>query len=88
MKKGSLLVLFLAVFIDLLGFGIVVPLLSFYAQTYGASGLVLGSIIASYSLMQFFFSPIWGRLSDRIGRRPVMIGALSGNVVGYTIFAF
>ncbi len=88
MKKGSLLVLFLAVFIDLLGFGIVVPLLSFYAQTYGASGLVLGSILASYSLMQFFFSPIWGRLSDRIGRRPVMIGALSGNVAGYTIFAF
>jgi DHA1 family tetracycline resistance protein-like MFS transporter len=87
-KKGSLLVLFLAVFIDLLGFGIVVPLLSFYAQTYGASGLVLGAILASYSLMQFFFSPIWGRFSDRIGRRPVLIGALCGNVVGYVIFAF
>ncbi|MBI2214054.1 MAG: MFS transporter [Acidobacteria bacterium] len=88
MKKGSLLVLFLAVFIDLLGFGIVVPLLSFYAQTYGASGFVLGGILASYSLMQFFFSPIWGRLSDRVGRRPVLIGALSGNVAGYLIFAF
>jgi DHA1 family tetracycline resistance protein-like MFS transporter len=87
-KKGSLLVLFLAVFIDLLGFGIVVPLLSFYAQTYGASGFVLGGILASYSLMQFFFSPIWGRLSDRIGRRPVLIGALTGNVAGYVIFAF
>jgi DHA1 family tetracycline resistance protein-like MFS transporter len=86
-KKGSLLVLFLAVFIDLLGFGIVVPLLSFYAQTYGASGFVLGGVLASYSLMQFFFSPIWGRLSDRVGRRPVLIGALLGNVVGYVIFA-
>lgn len=88
MKKGSLLVLFLAVFIDLLGFGIVVPLLSFYAQTYGASGLMLGAILASFSLMQFFFAPIWGRLSDRIGRRPVIIGALCGNVIGYGIFAF
>lgn len=88
MKKGSLLVLFLAVFIDLLGFGIVVPLLSYYAQTFGASGLMLGAILASYSLMQFFFAPIWGRLSDRIGRRPVIIGALSGNIIGYTIFAF
>ena len=88
MKKGSLLVLFLAVFIDLLGFGIVVPLLSFYAQTYGASGLMLGAILASFSLMQFFCAPIWGRLSDRIGRRPVIIGALSGNVIGYAIFAF
>lgn len=87
MNKGSLVVLFLAVFIDLLGFGIVVPLLAFYAQNYGASGLTLGMILGSYSLMQFFFSPVWGRLSDRIGRRPVLIGSLLGNVLGYALFA-
>jgi len=86
-KKGPLLVLFLTVFIDLLGFGIVVPLLAFYAESFGASGLTLGMILGSYSLMQFFFSPVWGRLSDRIGRRPVLIGSLMGNVVGYALFA-
>ncbi len=87
MNKGSLLVLFLTVFIDLLGFGIVVPLLAYYAETFGASGLMLGMILGSYSLMQFFFSPVWGRMSDRIGRRPVLIGSLSGNVLGYALFA-
>ena len=87
MKKGPLLVLFLTVFIDLLGFGIVVPLLAFYAESFGASGFTLGMILGSYSMMQFFFSPIWGRLSDRVGRRPVLIGSLAGNVVGYAIFA-
>lgn len=87
MKKGSLLVLFLTVFIDLLGFGIVVPLLAYYAEAYGASGFTLGMILGSYSLMQFFFSPVWGRMSDRIGRRPVLIASLSGNVVGYALFA-
>jgi len=86
-KKGPLLVLFLTVFIDLLGFGIVVPLLAFYAESFGASGLTLGMILGSYSLMQFFFSPIWGRMSDRIGRRPVLIGSLFGNVIGYALFA-
>jgi MFS transporter, DHA1 family, tetracycline resistance protein len=86
-KKGSLLVLFLAVFIDLLGFGIVVPLLAYYAKAYGASGFTLGMILGSYSLMQFFFSPVWGKLSDRIGRRPVLIGSLLGNVAGYALFA-
>ena len=69
--KGSLLVIFLTVFVDLLGFGIVLPLLPIYAEQYGAAGWQIGVLMASFSAMQFVFSPIWGRLSDQIGRRPV-----------------
>ena len=72
-RKPSLLVIFLTVFIDLIGFGIVLPLLSRYADKFGAEGVMIGLIIASFSVMQFFFAPLWGRLSDRIGRRPVLL---------------
>lgn len=78
-RRGSLLVVFLTVFIDLLGFGMVLPLLPIYAEQFAedSSGWKLGMLMASFSVMQFFFAPLWGRLSDRIGRRPVlMIGLL------------
>ena len=88
MRKASLLVLFLTVFIDLMGFGVVVPILAFVSKEYGASGMTLGLILGSFSLMQFLFSPIWGRLSDRIGRRPVLMASLFGNVLGFVTFAF
>ena len=65
-----MLPLFLIVFIDLLGFGIIIPLLPFYGETYGASPAMVGLLMATYSLGQFVMAPIWGRLSDRIGRRP------------------
>ena len=81
-------ILFLTVFIDLLGFGVAVPVLAFCAKGYGASGMTLGLILGSFSLMQFIFSPIWGRLSDRIGRRPVIVGSLLGNAIGFLTFAF
>ena len=80
-------VLFLTVFIDLMGFGIVVPVLAFCAKGYGASGMTLGLILGSFSLMQFLFSHVWGRLSDRVGRRPVLMVSLFGNVLGFTTFA-
>jgi len=86
--SASRRVLFLTVFIDLLGFGIVVPMLAFCAKQYGASGAVLGMILGSFSLMQFFFSSVWGRLSDRIGRRPVIMISLAGNILGFCVFAF
>ena len=88
MSPNAARALFLTVFIDLMGFGIVVPILAFSAKTYGASGLTLGLILGSFSLMQFLFSPVWGRLSDRTGRRPVLMASLAGNVLGFLCFAF
>ena len=86
-RKPSLLVIFLTVFIDLIGFGIVLPLLPRYADKFGAGGFMIGLIIASFSVMQFFFAPIWGRLSDRIGRRPVLLISTAGAAVAYALFA-
>jgi MFS transporter, DHA1 family, tetracycline resistance protein len=88
MKKSSLLVLFLTVFIDLIGFGMVIPFLPFYAREYGASGMMVGAVVGIYSIMQFFFAPVWGRLSDRIGRRPVLLISLTASCTGYLLFAF
>lgn len=85
--KSPLLFIFVTVFIDLLGFGIVIPLLPIYSQAYGASEEVLGLLFTSFSGMQFLFAPMWGRLSDRLGRRPVLIGGLVGTAVSYVIFA-
>ncbi len=87
MKKPSLLVIFLTVFIDLIGFGIVLPLLPRYADQFGAPGWGIGLIISSYSIMQFFFAPWWGKLSDRIGRRPVILVSTAGSSLSYILFA-
>jgi MFS transporter, DHA1 family, tetracycline resistance protein len=87
MKKPSLLIIFLTVFIDLIGFGIVLPLLPLYSKNFGASGFMIGLIMASYSLMQFVFAPSWGRLSDRIGRRPVLLVSTAGAAFSYAVFA-
>jgi DHA1 family tetracycline resistance protein-like MFS transporter len=86
-ETASRLVLFLTVFIHLIGFGIIIPLLPYYAESYGASGLTVGLLTTSFSMMQFLFAPIWGRLSDRIGRRPVLIGSLLLTSVSYIVFA-
>ena len=85
-RRGSLLVIFLTVFIDLLGFGMVLPLLPIYGEQFDASPMTLGLLMASFSAMQFLFAPLWGRLSDRIGRRPVLLLGLAGSVVFYTMF--
>jgi MFS family permease len=91
-KSAPHVVAFLTVAIDLLGFGIVLPLLPIYAEHLlggipaALHGLTIGGLMASFSLMQFLFSPAWGRLSDRIGRRPVLMVGLIGSVVFYALF--
>ncbi|MFW9982931.1 MAG: MFS transporter [Candidatus Thorarchaeota archaeon] len=84
-KSRAIQVLLLAVFIDIFGFGIVVPLLPFWVTYLGAPEYVFGIILAVYSLFQFIFAPIWGRLSDRIGRRPVVLAGLSGSIIGFAL---
>ena len=86
--RSPLLVIFVTVFIDLLGFGIILPMLPFYAQDFGASDTLIGLLFASYSLMQFLFSPVWGRISDAVGRRPILLMSLLGTAVSFTIFGF
>lgn len=81
-------VLFLTVFLDLVGFGIVIPLLPFFAQKLGADAVQVTILMASYSLMQFLFAPFWGRLSDRLGRRPVLLISIGGSILGLLLFAF
>lgn len=86
MNKSALATVFLVVVIDLLGFGIVLPLLPFYAQEFSASAVTIGLLYSVYSFMQLIFSPIWGSWSDRIGRRPIMLLSTFGAVIAYTIF--
>jgi multidrug resistance protein len=79
---------FLIVFIDLVGFGIVIPILPLYAEEYGPSPVVFGLLMASFSIMQFIFAPVLGRLSDRVGRRPVLLVSLAAAAAGYLLFGF
>src|SRR5438132_2554220 len=96
-QRSALLIVFLVVFIDLLGFGIVLPLLPLIGDIYlnnlipggkeaKLSGAILGLLMSSFSLMQFIFAPIWGRVSDRVGRRPILLLGLTGSVVFYALF--
>jgi MFS family permease len=96
-RRHALLIVFLVVFIDLLGFGIVLPLLPLYAfrlltplfpDAPKRVGAVLAILMAGFSFMQFVFAPIWGRISDRIGRRPILLLGLAGSVVFYGLFAY
>jgi DHA1 family tetracycline resistance protein-like MFS transporter len=84
--RAKIGIVFLIVFIDLVGFGIVIPILPLYAEEYGPSPVVFGLLMASFSIMQFLAAPILGRLSDRIGRRPVLLVSLFGSAVGYVLF--
>ena len=90
MKRSPLLVIFVTVFIDLVGFGIVIPVLPYYAEgtRFGATPREVGLLFASYSVMQLIFSPVLGRLSDKYGRRPILIISLLGTCLGFLILGF
>lgn len=90
MKRSPLLVIFITVFIDLVGFGIVIPVLPFYVEgtKFNASPRAVGLLFASYSVMQLIFTPILGRLSDRYGRRPILFISLLGTSLGFLILGF
>src|SRR5688572_17865304 len=82
-----LLVIFLTIFVNLVGFGIIIPLLPFYAETFGASPLVIGLLFASFSVSQLLAAPVLGELSDRYGRRPVLIFSLIGTALSFAMLA-
>jgi MFS family permease len=84
-QTRSLLVLFAVIIIDLIGFGIVVPILPYYAKSLDTSPTTLGFLLAAYPAFQFVFSPIWGRLSDRVGRKPVMLATILGSAGALTL---
>ena len=86
--NSRLLVIFMTVFIDLVGFGIILPLSPYLAREFHATPFEVGLLLSIYSITQFLFSPIWGALSDRIGRRPVILIGLFGGGLSYLLFAF
>lgn len=80
---GALLVVYMTVFLDLMGFGILLPLMPYYAIHFGAKGLGLGALFAAFSVAQLFGAPLLGRLSDRLGRKPVLVTSLLGSAAAY-----
>jgi multidrug resistance protein len=87
-KKAQLSVIFFTVFIYLVGFGIIIPIIPILSRDFGATAFETGLLLSCYSLMQFLFSPFWGRLSDRHGRRPILTFCLIGEALSYILFAW
>lgn len=84
---ASLMIVFFTVFIDLVGFGIIIPVLQPYARHFGASDLEAGLLMGAFSAVQFFIIPVWGWLSDRYGRKPVILTGLAGSCISYLVLA-
>lgn len=94
-RRSPLAVIFFTVFLDLLGFGILLPFTAFYIRAYGGSHMTPAQVATAntwlgtaYSLMQFLFAPVWGRLSDRVGRRPIILISITGSFLSYLLFGF
>ena len=90
MKNSNqiLLIAFVTIFLDLLGFGIIIPVGAYYAESFGASPSVITLLGETYSLMQFFFAPILGKISDKIGRRPIMLLSIAIAAFGHFLYGF
>lgn len=85
---AKLLILFITAFVDMVGFALVLPLLPYYATQFGANALIVGVLVSSFSVAQLAVAPLWGRASDRYGRRPMIIAGLVLSAVAYVVFAF
>jgi DHA1 family tetracycline resistance protein-like MFS transporter len=88
MNNKRLIIIFLIVFVDLLGFSLILPLLPYYAETFGADAFVTGLLVASYAVAQLLGAPLLGRLSDRLGRRPVLLISIFGTFIGFLVLGF
>ncbi|HVO19981.1 MAG TPA: MFS transporter [Anaeromyxobacter sp.] len=86
-RRSALAILFVIVFVDLLGFGMVIPVMALYAERLGATDAQTGWLMTGYSAMQFLFTPVWGRLSDRFGRRPLLLGSIAMTALGFLAYA-
>ena len=87
MRKSPLFVLFITIFLDMLGFGIVIPILPIFTKELGAQDYQIGLIAMIYPIMNFFFAPLWGTLSDRHGRRPIILVSVFITGLAYLVFA-
>jgi len=87
-NRKNLMILFFTMVVVMLGFGMVIPIMPFYVKSFGASGSALGALMAVYGVLQFIFAPFWGSLSDRIGRKPVLIIGVFGNAIAQLLFGF
>jgi len=88
MKTGRLINIFIVVFVDMIGFGLILPLLPYYAETFGATPLVIGLLVASFAAASLVGAPVLGRLSDRFGRRPILLLSVAGTFIGYLLLGF
>jgi DHA1 family multidrug resistance protein-like MFS transporter len=85
-NQKNILILFFTLIVVMLGFGMVIPIMPFYVKSFGASGSALGTLMATYGILQFIFAPFWGSLSDRIGRKPVLMIGVLGNAIAQLLF--
>src|SRR5512135_3678920 len=88
MRRSRLTSVFIIVFIDLLGFSLILPLLPYYAETFGANPTLVGLLVGSYAAAQLVGAPILGRLSDRYGRRPILLLSVLGTFIGFLLLGF
>ncbi len=87
-NRKNILILFFTMIVVMLGFGMVIPIMPFYIRSFGASGSAMGALMAIYGLLQFIFAPLWGGLSDRIGRKPVLMIGVIGNGLAQLLYGF
>jgi len=87
-NNRNIAILFFTMVVVMIGFGIIIPIMPFYVESFGASGKALGALMAIFSVMQFLFAPLWGSLSDRYGRKPILLIGVFGNALSLVLMGF